>query len=238
METLTSEADVLTEHTIVDTDVHLSLDADDIASYADEPYKSRLADEYCYPATIGSDWQMVLPGTERRSLSSPEQIQDVLVGEFGIDYPILNAPALYNRFPDPDLGVASMRAVNRLLLDTFLDDHDFLAIASLSAHKPDKAAEEINRMAAEDQIVGVLVMNTGVSPPLGGSEVRYHVPRRRGQRHDDRLPWCCRRCVSDRISPTKPGTTHVSLGALPGPSVDTDAHTDQHASPGHPGEVP
>ncbi|MEF8975268.1 MAG: amidohydrolase family protein [Halapricum sp.] len=158
------------ETTVIDADVHVSrgISAEEMADYLDEPHKSRVLQEYCYPATKGADWDPYLGGdiVERR-LDGPETVEQTLQEKFGIDYPILNPMMGLARLPDSNLAVELMRARNDIFLDKFIDGTDFPGLALITTQKPDKAAEEIDRMANEDQIVGLFVESTGPHPPLG-----------------------------------------------------------------------
>lgn len=156
--------------TVVDADVHVTrgISVEEMADYLEDPYKSRILQQYCYPATKGADWDPYMGGdiAERR-LNGPEDVERTLRGEFGIDYPILNPMMGLARLPDSNLAVEFMRARNDIFIDKFLDGTDFLGLALITTQKPDKAAEEIDRIADEDQIVGLFLESTGPHPPLG-----------------------------------------------------------------------
>ncbi|MDX1745760.1 MAG: amidohydrolase family protein, partial [Halobacteriales archaeon] len=79
-----------------------------------------------------------------------------------------------------NLGLASVshdqtaveiaKAYNAWMADTFYDVSDRLRASILVAHqKPDRAAEEIDRWAAEDDAVGVQLPASGLIPPAGHS---------------------------------------------------------------------
>lgn len=163
-------ANVLEEATIVDTDVHLSrgITPDEMAEHLEEPYASRVKNPYCHPASAGSDWDPTMGGKiEPRALETPEQVEEDLVEAFHIDHPILNPLIALSKMPDADLAVELMRARNDILVEKFLADSDLRGLAILAPQEPDKAAEEIDRIADEDGIVGLFVETIGQHPPLG-----------------------------------------------------------------------
>ena len=154
--------------TVVDVDVHLSVPATAVAAYCDEPYASHMRNDG-YAPLPASGWDRNLRGKiEHYTVRSPEDVQRTLVDEFGIDHPVLNPTSKLTRLPQTDLAVHLMSAYNDLLLDQYLDDHpDFYGLAALATQDPSAAAEEIDRVADEDQICGVYLVTTGPTPPLG-----------------------------------------------------------------------
>ena len=160
------ELDILEEKTIVDSDIHLTTPTDEIAKYADKPHSDYLRAEGIQLKSPG--WDPTLGGKiENRKLLTPEQIEDELRGDLHIDHPIINAFVNLSRLSHTDTAVHLQRACNDLLLDQFLDDNDYHGLATVATQKPDKAAEELDRIGQEDKIVGVFLTSTGPSPPLG-----------------------------------------------------------------------
>jgi hypothetical protein len=163
-------ADVLQETTIVDADVHLSggISPEELAEHLEEPHASRVTSPYCYPASTGSDWDPRMGGKiEPRTLETPEQVREDLVEGFHIDHPLLNTISGCAGMPNSDLAVGMMRATNDVMLEKFLDDTEFLALASVAPQRPDLAAEELDRIGREDQFVGVFLESYAQQPPLG-----------------------------------------------------------------------
>ncbi|WP_336136695.1 amidohydrolase family protein [Natronomonas amylolytica] len=180
-----SGANVLEETTIVDADVHLSrgISVDEVASHMDEPYESRVLSEYCYPASTGSDWDPYMgEKIEGRALDSPETVQEDLVDGFHVDYPILNTISGAAKSPNTDLAVELMRANNRVILEKFLDPSDFYGLACIAPQDPEAAAEEIDRLGDEDQIIGLFVESFAQNPPLGDSS--YDVMYEAAEKND------------------------------------------------------
>ncbi|RBI58527.1 amidohydrolase [halophilic archaeon] len=157
---------ILKEETIVDSDIHLSTPTEELAKYADKPYSDYLRTEGVQLKSSG--WDPTLGGKiQKRKLLEPQQIKDELCGELHIDHPIINAFVNLSRLSQTDTAVHLQRACNDLLLDQFLDDHDFHGLATVATQRPDKAAEELDRIGKEDKIVGVFLTSTGPNPPLG-----------------------------------------------------------------------
>jgi len=160
--------ELLEETVIVDADVHLSVDADDVAAYCDQPYRSRLMNGSTYPKDQGSDW--ITPDDrldESRRLTDVERIEEIIVDEYHIDHPILNINTGIQKLPNDELAVHLMQAYNDYLLDQFLDEGDFYGLMELTTQRPAKAAEEIDRIGDEDKIVGGLISTTGPDDPMG-----------------------------------------------------------------------
>lgn len=173
--------EILKEETIVDTDIHLTTPKEDIAKYADKPHSDYLRSDGVQLKSSG--WDPTLGGKiEERSLLSPQQIEDELCQELHVDYPIINAFVNLSRFSQSDTAVNLQRACNELLLDQYLDDYDYRGLATVATQKPDKAAEELDRIGDEDSIVGVFLTTTGPNPPLGDPE--YDVMYRAAEDND------------------------------------------------------
>jgi len=163
-----SSARLLEDTTIVDTDVHVisGLTEDKVARYLDEPYRSWLLN----PRNgIGRERDPYMGGKiEQRSIESPAQLHEELVRGYHVDRPIINPFARLSNYHQSDLPVELMRAYNSALLDLYLDEYDdFYGMIELAPQQPDKAAEEIDERASEDQIVGAWILSSGPQPPLG-----------------------------------------------------------------------
>ncbi|WP_321113131.1 amidohydrolase family protein [Halorussus salinisoli] len=171
MATEPANQQTLEETTIVDTDIHLSVSPAEVAEYVDEPYRSHMSNTG-YSPLPSSGWDRNLRGKiDHYTVESPEDVQSTLCEDFHIDYPILNATSKLPRLPQTDLAVNLMPAYNDLLIDKYLDEHDhFRGLASLATQEPDKAAEELDRLGDEKQIVGAYIATTGPNPPLGDPE--------------------------------------------------------------------
>ncbi|WP_256290923.1 amidohydrolase family protein [Halobellus inordinatus] len=179
---------ILEQETLVDTDVHLAIAPDELRPYIDDPYAKRLESTRITSPLPRDGWDRTLFGKidqkeELENVSTAERLQESLCEEFYVDYPIINTFALITRLPESDFAVALMEAYNDLLLDQFLDEYDhFYGMATLTSQKPHRAAEEIERLADEDQIVGAYIHSTGPNPPLGDSA--YDVIYRAAEKND------------------------------------------------------
>lgn len=162
----TKDTSVLQEEVIIDADIHLTTPAAEIAEYADKPHSDYLRAPGIQLKSPG--WDPTLGGKiEERELSSPQKVEEEIMGELHVDYPILNTFVNLSRLSQPDTAINLQRACNDLLLDKYLDDYDFKGLATVQTQQPDAAAEELDRVGDEDDIVGVFLTSTGPSPPLG-----------------------------------------------------------------------
>lgn len=159
---------VMAETTVIDADVHLTVGEEDLAPYVEEPYRSSLTDS---PHSIfpSSSWDQRMGGKIADNFSTFTSLEDLreFQDRFDIDYPIINTFEPLGKFSQPNLAMALMRGYNDLLLDRFLDESDFRGLAAVATQKPAEAAEEIDRMADEDGVVGLYVGSSGEHPPVG-----------------------------------------------------------------------
>jgi hypothetical protein len=89
--------------------------------------------------------------------------------EFGIDHSVLTpGSAVLATINHDQTAVSWMRATNDYLLDRWVDADDRItATMCVVNHRPDLAAEEVDRMAVEDDVVGVQMPGAGLIPPAG-----------------------------------------------------------------------
>jgi predicted TIM-barrel fold metal-dependent hydrolase len=177
----TRTTDVLEGETIVDTDVHLSVPEEELATYVDRPYRDWLT---APDVQLKSpEWDPTLGGKiESRSLLSPDQLERDVVGTLHVDHPILNVFRNLSRLSQTDAALELMRGCNDYLFDRFLDRGEYLGLATVATQKPARAAEEIDRVGDDDRVVGVFLPTTGPMPPLGDPEydVLYEAMSDRG----------------------------------------------------------
>ncbi|WP_284010653.1 amidohydrolase family protein [Haloarcula pelagica] len=175
-------ADQLADVPVIDMDVHTSFRHEaiqrDMLDHLDDPYRQEV-EYYLQPDTSSYDglyptdnYNRDLNGklpTELMQVTDPqEDIDDVLSNEFHVDYPIVNMLPELNMVRQTDKAVAFNRAANNVLIERFLDGQEnFRGLASVVPHDPAASAEEIDRVAKEDQICGVFLNSTGVKTPLG-----------------------------------------------------------------------
>jgi predicted TIM-barrel fold metal-dependent hydrolase len=168
--------------TIVDADAHVTDDESDLLPYIEDRYSGvkeiiskgdRPAEQTVFqgswpmPPFIYSELRLAKQPT-RDATSKLDRM-----AEFGIDHAVLS-PGLHLHLAavaNERWGVALANAYNSWLLDEWLDDHSRLLGGCVAApHDPRAAAEEIDRMAKEDDIVAVQLPGTGLNPAPGHSQ--------------------------------------------------------------------
>lgn len=169
---------IVDDFTVVDCDVHTMTSTAiqrEVSHRLDEPYRSQLDPDNGtltgttpsagFPVTVPGQWH----GTVREITDPHEDIYVPLCEEFGVDYPLINMGTRdLDSIPESRRALQEMRAINDVLLDRFLDGHDELyGLATIATREPDKAAEEIDRMATEKKIAGLYVQLAWPDPALG-----------------------------------------------------------------------
>ncbi|QLG29899.1 amidohydrolase (plasmid) [Halorarum halophilum] len=168
--------------TVVDTDSHLITDYDVLASYlpSDSAAKQMIAkadnvgsdiftNTRATPAFpndhLGYDESGTNPA--RSGADTPEgKIQ--FMEEFDIDYSVFSPNIMLGTVNHDPTAVALASAYNDLLVDRFLDVDDRLfATMAVANQVPDRAAEEIDRIGDEKDVVGVQMPGAGMVPPAG-----------------------------------------------------------------------
>ena len=161
---------VIANHTIVDTDVHLSWlpDREDLLPYVDEPHASRLRVKK-YPLARKDGHDRTMGGKiDLPRVDTPADMNEVLCHEFGVDHPLVNPTSGLPGVPVADLAVSLATAYNEWMLDNVLDEYDhFYGLGGIATQKPAKAAEELDRLGDEKQIVGAYIRTSGPNLPLG-----------------------------------------------------------------------
>ncbi|WP_218012000.1 amidohydrolase family protein [Natrinema sp. CBA1119] len=159
--------------TVIDVDVHLggAIDYEDVTAYMNEPHQSRLVNHSGPSPLPWSGWDRNSGGkidSDPHTIADADELDQRLCGEFGVDYPILNPMSWVPRLPETDFAVELARGYNQVLLDDYLDRHDhFYGTVTVPTQDPQRAAEEIDRIGGEDQIVGIYIATGGPDRPLG-----------------------------------------------------------------------
>lgn len=167
------------DNTVIDADVHISHLSEDILGelkkHLDPPY-DRLIDPK-YPELLRATGEAdafahTIPGKidaiQADTTDPVTGIKEPLCERFGVDYAILNSLQPLDNLKFHDQPVQMMSAVNNVLQEMYLDDHDeFYGLIRVTTTKPDKAAEEIDRMAQEDDMVGVLIHSGETKKEVG-----------------------------------------------------------------------
>lgn len=162
---------------IVDADAHLREGPNELAPYLDEPW-SRLYGGTDHPEkdpirVPEVEYSGSLGGKFKNQVSRPTAADKREVQErYGMDYLVLTSGALTRMTPvlsDDRYAHAIAKAYNDYLVEEFLETgyDGFKGLAVLSPQHPEKAVEEIERVADHPDIVGVFMGSTGIFPPLG-----------------------------------------------------------------------
>lgn len=157
------------DRTVVDTDVHVAVPAEEMAKYVDEPVKSRLVDSYAVPVHGGSDWNPSMGGQipQQEEIKSPDDVERIVHGDHSIEHPILNPTLGLGKISKPELAVELMRARNEAFIETYLSGTDLHGLGVITEKAPGMVAEEIDRLGDEDGIVGLVIECLGTKTPLG-----------------------------------------------------------------------
>ena len=171
--------------TIVDTDIHLRVPPEKLAKYVDEPHKGYLKGPF--GSTNDIIWDVTMgEKIQHKKFETAADVERDVMGELNVDVPIVNTFGKLSYLPQTDRAVAFMRGYNQYLLDQVLDrNENIYGLAEIAPQKPDLAAEMIDDLADEDQIVGVFALTTGAYPPLG--DERYDIMYRAAE--DNGLPF-------------------------------------------------
>lgn len=165
-----SSQHVLGETAVVDADIHLTVHPEELAAYLDEPHRSHVSSTTYGTPFPSSGWDQWMGGKiddHWSTFTTAEKVEE-FCEEFDIDYPIINTFDPLGKFPQEELALSLMRGYNDYVLDRILDENDdIMALAAVATQRPDEAAEELDRLGDEDQIVGAYIGTTGSHPPLG-----------------------------------------------------------------------
>ena len=187
----------LQDTTVVDFDVHVGAPQNvrsHAAEYLPDPYRTQMdpatgGNFGAYPSTgvmveIPDQWEGNTQVDGFGMEDVDKDLREALMERFGVDYPIVNMGAAgIDRIPESQRIVPEMQAINNTLLDLYLDGNDdVFGAATLTTQQPDKAAEEIDRLASEDQIVAGYLGLGYIDPPLGDS--RYDIMWEAAQDND------------------------------------------------------
>lgn len=176
----------LEDLTIVDVDSHLKPTPEELLPYFEEDDAAREmvdraghVESEIFTLTRAS---ASFPNDSGSVVDRPNAINDIgyepegkrqFMGEFGLDHVILTPSggtgggglATINHDPT---AISYARAYNDWALDQWLDeDPRFHASVLVPNQAPEIAAEEIDRLAGERQIVGVQLPAAGLVPPAG-----------------------------------------------------------------------
>lgn len=172
---------------VVDADGHLKESVDDYLPYMDDKFAGvrKFIENSSHPPSEVFSHTRTTPGTYgggERVMSGDEiqtddgKTREVKLSEmdkFGIDYSVIT-PTLTNGLAtvnNDEMAAGLAQAYNDWVQAEVLDRHEGLYTAIVIAPQdPHHAAEEIDRLADEDGVVGVLMPIGGLRPPAGARE--------------------------------------------------------------------
>lgn len=172
---------------VVDADGHLKESVDDYLPYMDDKFAGvrKFIENSSHPPSEVFSHTRTTPGTYgggERVMSGDDiqtddgETREVKLSEmdkFGIDYSVIT-PTLTNGLAtvnNDEMAAGLAQAYNDWVQAEVLDRHEGLYTAIVIAPQdPHHAAEEIDRLADEDGVVGVLMPIGGLRPPAGARE--------------------------------------------------------------------
>jgi hypothetical protein len=172
------------ELTLVDADSHLQTSMDELTSYMDERSAGRrmiekagdvgsdvFTNTRASPAfpndTGGYDDGSEEPDGVRAGADSPDG-KRAFMDEFDLEYSLFTPDIMLATINHDQTAVELASAYNDWLADRWLDvDDRFYATMAVANQVPQRAAEEIDRMAGERDVVGVQLPGAGMVPPAG-----------------------------------------------------------------------
>jgi predicted TIM-barrel fold metal-dependent hydrolase len=190
-DTQATHASALAEvNSVIDADSQIQEDLDEITKYIDDSSAAKSVFEYAKAPNAliyGNISTYSFYDYKREGPDGAPRLNDRDVGEaigletvaqqqddLGIDKSIVN--------PTVNLGLAEVNnqrfavaiasAYNDWLVEQLDDYDDLVGNMVVAPHEPEMAAEEIDRMATEDSIVGLELPATGLTPPPGYKQYR------------------------------------------------------------------
>jgi predicted TIM-barrel fold metal-dependent hydrolase len=165
---------------VIDTDIHNSIDHGRVLDFLSEPWRSRYASGNRGPGWLGY-WNpngvfradAVMPDGTRIE-ADPGHLAREFLDVYNIEYGVLNQPGLnLGLSPEPDFAAAVVSAINDVIVHDWLPADDrYLGSILVSQADPHLAAREIHRLGDHPRMVQVL-MGSGARFPMGQ---RYYDP--------------------------------------------------------------
>jgi hypothetical protein len=164
---------------VVDADGHLKESVDDYLSYMDDEFAGvrKFIEHSSHPESEVFSHTRTTPGTyggarigvEKRD-GDTSDVKLSEMDEFGIDYSVIT-PTMTSGIAtvnNDEMAIGLAQAYNDWVLAEVLDQHEGLYTSiTIAPQDPHRAAEEIDRLADEDGVVGVLMPIGGLQPPAG-----------------------------------------------------------------------
>lgn len=166
------DADAHAQETFEDIEAHLDAGHEAFAEFLNRsPAPGTEMDLYASPTPTYLYESITAQDEEAGGLYDPQRLERTaeLADELGIDRAVINPTLNINldfvRTVEYALGM--MNGYNNWLLAE-LDEHDnMVGNALVAPQDPQAAAEEIDRMAGESDVVGIQLHGTGLVPPAG-----------------------------------------------------------------------
>lgn len=182
-ETSKHAIDRLLDYTVVDCDVHeINIDQGEYAKYIDEPWKSRIehtsrTDDPLAGNLVGNfnlDLDPTPHGLEEEvKTTTPEGLR-AFMDRFNTDYIVLHGHTFeaVSDVPEREWAAALCRAYNNYILDQFIDEDDgIVGSIRVPTQAPQRAAEEIERLADHDGMVSIHIAS---APQELLGDPKYH----------------------------------------------------------------
>jgi predicted TIM-barrel fold metal-dependent hydrolase len=161
-------------YTIVDTDIHNTVNRERVLEFIADAWKTRYASGNAGPGHLGY-WNpngvmrsdAVMPDGTRIE-SDPLLLAREFLDPYGIAYGVLNPPGMHlGLSPEPDYAAAMCSAINDVIVNDWLTaDPRYLGSILVSQADPKLAAKEIHRLGEHPRMVQVL-MGSGSQFPMG-----------------------------------------------------------------------
>lgn len=163
------------ERSIIDVDIHPTLNPKSVVNYLPEPWHSRFASGNQGPGTLGywnaAGFHQADAITEEGDLisSNPKTLSRQFFDRYNLEFGILNSEnAIHVGVgPDMDFGAAVLSAMNDVMANEWLPvDSRFRGSINVGPSDPVLAAEEIHRLGDYPGMVQVM-MGSGARIPYG-----------------------------------------------------------------------
>jgi predicted TIM-barrel fold metal-dependent hydrolase len=164
-----------TRLSIIDSDIHPTLDPGRVVEFLPEPWRGRFASGNRGPGTLGY-WNAAgfhqadaITDDGEGIASHPETLSRLFFDVHGLEYGILNPEnAIHIGVgPDMDFGAAVLSAMNDVMANDWLPvDARFRASINVGPSDPQLAAREIHRLGDHPGMVQVM-MGSGARIPYG-----------------------------------------------------------------------
>ena len=169
------------KHTVIDADIHPTMDPKRVAEYLSEPWKGRYRSGNRGPGTLGY-WNSAgfiqgdaITDDGDYIANSPETLSKLYFDTHNLEFGILNSESAIHIGVGPEqaYGAALLSAMNDVLVNEWLPvDPRFRGSINVGPSDPILAAEEIHRLGDHPGMVQVM-MGSGARVPYGQ---RYYHP--------------------------------------------------------------